>query len=68
MALFNASIRRTPAPVAHVALLPIHKIGGYLEKRRSRKALAGLTVDQLRDIGLSQSQADAEFAKSWFWI
>lgn len=67
MALF-AVVSRPPKPFSHMALLSIHKIAGYLEKRRSRKALAGLTTDQLHDVGLSQSQANAEFAKSWFWV
>lgn len=68
MALFNASVSRTPKPIGPIALLSIGAVRAYFGKRKSRKALAGLSVDQLRDIGVSQSQADAEFAKSWFWI
>lgn len=34
--------------------------------RRTRIDLAGLTADQLRDIGLTQRQADAEVRRSLF--
>nr|WP_244423904.1 hypothetical protein [Phyllobacterium sp. YR531] len=27
-----------------------------------------MTSDQLRDIGITPDQAEAEIAKSWFWI
>ncbi|WP_454849134.1 DUF1127 domain-containing protein [Rhizobium binxianense] len=39
----------------------------WLEKRRSRQALAELSEDQLRDIGISRAEARKEVAKSWFW-
>ncbi len=38
-----------------------------LEKRRTRKDLAELSDTQLRDIGVTRSEARAEFRKSWFW-
>ncbi|RYC12443.1 DUF1127 domain-containing protein [Ciceribacter ferrooxidans] len=34
--------------------------------RRTRIDLAGLTADQLRDIGLTQRQADVEVRRSLF--
>ncbi|EJL52755.1 hypothetical protein PMI09_03659 [Rhizobium sp. CF122] len=38
-----------------------------LEKRRSRRAIAELTRDQLQDIGITPEEASAEIGKSWFW-
>ncbi|MBX4956372.1 DUF1127 domain-containing protein [Rhizobium lentis] len=38
-----------------------------LEKRRSRRTLSELTDDELRDVGLTRAQANAEASKSWFW-
>ncbi len=37
------------------------------EKREGRRALHELTGDQLKDIGLSQSDAAREVGKSTFW-
>ncbi|MEK1897704.1 MAG: DUF1127 domain-containing protein [Rhizobium sp.] len=42
-------------------------LGCRLEKRRSRQALAELTADQLKDIGITSQEASAEIGKSWFW-
>jgi len=39
----------------------------YLNKRRERLTLSGLSDDQLRDIGLTPSEARTEVNKSWFW-
>ena len=39
----------------------------HLEKRRSRRAIAELTRDQLEDIGITPQEASAEIGKSWFW-
>ncbi|MCO6178547.1 DUF1127 domain-containing protein [Ciceribacter sp. RN22] len=36
--------------------------------RRTRIDLAGLTADQLRDIGLTQREADAEVRRSLFLV
>ncbi|EJN05189.1 hypothetical protein PMI41_00971 [Phyllobacterium sp. YR531] len=47
---------------------PAREIAVYLAKRRSRLALSNMTSDQLRDIGITPDQAEAEIAKSWFWI
>ena len=37
------------------------------EKREGRRALRELTADQLKDIGMSQSDAAREISKSFFW-
>lgn len=39
----------------------------YLEKRNTRRDLRDLTDDQLRDIGVTRSEARTEVNKSWFW-
>ena len=39
----------------------------YFSKRRERQMLSGLSDDQLRDIGVSPSEARTEVNKSWFW-
>ena len=35
--------------------------------RRTRRSLLELTEDQLRDIGISRSDAQREVAKSFYW-
>ena len=37
------------------------------QKREGRRALRGLTATELKDIGLSQSDAAREVGKSFFW-
>ncbi|OWV90776.1 hypothetical protein ATY78_16985 [Rhizobium sp. R635] len=37
------------------------------EKREGRRALRGLTAGELKDIGVSQSDAAREVGKSFFW-
>ncbi|MBB4572907.1 DUF1127 domain-containing protein [Rhizobium lentis] len=37
------------------------------QKREGRRALRGLTASELKDIGLSQSDAAREVSKSFFW-
>lgn len=37
------------------------------QKREGRRALRYMTADQLKDIGLSQSDAAREVSKSFFW-
>jgi len=37
------------------------------EKREGRRALRELTADQLKDIGMSRSDAAREVGKSFFW-
>lgn len=39
----------------------------WLQKRESRWTLRDLTDDQLRDIGLTRSEARTEVNKSFFW-
>ena len=39
----------------------------WQQKREGRQTLRGLTADQLKDIGLSQSDAAREISKSFFW-
>jgi uncharacterized protein YjiS (DUF1127 family) len=36
-------------------------------KRRTRRSLLDLTDDQLRDIGISRSEAQREVRKSFYW-
>ncbi|WP_454849600.1 DUF1127 domain-containing protein [Rhizobium binxianense] len=36
-------------------------------KREGRRALREMTADQLKDIGLSRSEAAREIGKSFFW-
>ncbi|MBB3591116.1 uncharacterized protein YjiS (DUF1127 family) [Rhizobium sp. BK529] len=37
------------------------------QKREGRRALRHMTADQLKDIGLSQTDAAREISKSFFW-
>lgn len=39
----------------------------WTQKRESRWVLRDLTDDQLRDIGLTRSEARTEVSKSFFW-
>jgi len=39
----------------------------WYEKREGRRALRELTADQLKDIGMSRSDAAREVSKSFFW-
>jgi uncharacterized protein YjiS (DUF1127 family) len=39
----------------------------WQQKRESRRALRNLTADELKDIGLSRSDAAREVGKSFFW-
>ena len=39
----------------------------WLQKRESRWTLRDMTDDQLRDIGLTRSEARTEVSKSFFW-
>jgi uncharacterized protein YjiS (DUF1127 family) len=38
-----------------------------MQKRESRWVLRDLTDDQLRDVGLTPSEARSEVSKSFFW-
>lgn len=39
----------------------------WQQKREGRRALREMTADQLKDIGLSRSEAAREVGKSFFW-
>lgn len=39
----------------------------WMRKRESRWVLRDLTDDQLRDVGLTRSEATTEVSKSFFW-
>jgi uncharacterized protein YjiS (DUF1127 family) len=45
----------------------IEDVEKFCRKRRGRLALSELTDDELRDIGVSRSEAMTEAAKSAFW-
>lgn len=42
-------------------------IADWRQKRSSRRILAGLTDDELRDIGITRREAMREVSKSYFW-
>lgn len=65
--------RREPddaAPLRHRVMAAVRALANAVARRRrvrrTRIDLAGLTADQLRDIGLTQRQADAEVRRSLF--
>lgn len=39
----------------------------YWQVRQTRRNLADLSDDQLRDIGVTQAEAKRELGKSWYW-
>jgi uncharacterized protein YjiS (DUF1127 family) len=45
----------------------VWRLSLWLRKRETRRNLRDLTDDQLRDIGLTRSEAMAEVSKSFFW-
>lgn len=55
------------APRGTLARRCLMRLHLYFSKRRERQVLSGLTDDQLRDIGLTPSEARVEVEKSWFW-
>jgi uncharacterized protein YjiS (DUF1127 family) len=58
-------------PTQSLAITRLGRLwAGFLlwqQKREGRQTLRGLTADQLKDIGLSQSDAAREISKSFFW-
>ncbi|NKN14215.1 DUF1127 domain-containing protein [Rhizobium laguerreae] len=60
-------LRDTPAEVTP----RLGRIWGAIllwhQKREGRRALRGLTATELKDIGVSQSDAVREVGKSFFW-
>lgn len=66
----RASPPRVPAllvRLAEVARDLIESIETRCRRRRGREALSELTDDELKDIGVSRSEAMTEAAKSAFW-
>ena len=53
-------------PLVKMALEVWAWVAQYGERASERRALGQLTVWQLRDIGISRAEADAEAGK-WFW-
>ena len=53
--------------IAHILYLGITAIALWAERRRSRRALANLNDDQLRDVAITRPAAQRESAKP-FWI
>ncbi|WFS02505.1 DUF1127 domain-containing protein [Rhizobium tumorigenes] len=58
--------QRHRRPKAFAASI-IERMAVWSEKRSSRRALRALSVDQLRDIGLTRAEVRREVAKSFFW-
>ena len=54
------SARPTLAPVARAAIKLAVVVMHWDEAFRSRQTLKALTAEQLRDVGLTRAQADAE--------
>ncbi len=54
-------------PSGGIARRCLTRLALYFSKRRERQVLSHLSDDQLRDIGVSPSEARTEVNKSWFW-
>ena len=61
------STRTTVAPAVRMTVKLAFVLMAWDEAYRSRRALKHLTADQLRDIGLTRAQTDAE-ARRGFWL
>ncbi|MBW9054760.1 DUF1127 domain-containing protein [Rhizobium mesosinicum] len=55
------------APSGGIARRCLMRLALYFSKRRERLILSCLSDEQLRDIGISPSEARIEVNKSWFW-
>ena len=55
------------APVRGMARRLAAALLAWAQKRDGRRVLRDLTDEQLRDIGISRSEASREVAKSFFW-
>ncbi len=73
MSLFSVSERlvktgtiRRPVQESLIARI-LRAIGNWHAKRESRRVLQFLTDDELRDIGVTRSEARKEVSKSFFW-
>ena len=56
--------RYSPSLLLHRAWLVVR---AWWVKRRTRHALVEMTEDQLRDIGVTRSEARREIGKSFYW-
>ncbi|QFY60236.1 DUF1127 domain-containing protein [Rhizobium grahamii] len=73
MSLFSVSGRlaktgtiRRPVQESLIGRI-LRAIGNWHAKRESRRVLPFLTDDELRDIGITRSEARKEVSKSFFW-
>lgn len=62
----SRSVARWRRRVRETLVVFVGEVARRRRVRRTRIDLAGLTADQLRDIGLTQGQADAEIRRSLF--
>ncbi len=65
-AIYSDAPQRRLRPTAFSAGI-IERMAVWSEKRSSRRALRALSMDQLRDIGLTPAEVRREVAKSFFW-
>lgn len=54
-------------PISRLAHRFLASLALWMEKRESRRILRYLTDGELRDIGLTRSEAKTEVSKSFFW-
>lgn len=59
-------VDRERRPLESWPVMALRWLSGRIDKRRSRIALSELTDDQLRDIGLTRTEAQIEAYRS-FW-
>ncbi|WP_349435872.1 DUF1127 domain-containing protein [Pararhizobium sp. A13] len=62
-----SGVRACWISVKSVGLAFVSRAAHFFEKRNSRITLSELSDEQLRDIGVTRSEAKSEVAKSWFW-
>ncbi|WP_298255993.1 DUF1127 domain-containing protein [uncultured Litoreibacter sp.] len=60
------SARAKVAPTARAAVKLAFVLMSWDEAYRTRRALKGLTAEQLQDVGITRAQAEAE-ARRPFW-
>lgn len=58
---FHHAVTRTSTRARHTL---VHRLGLMGEARRTRRILAELDARQLKDIGVSRSEAEAEAARA----
>ncbi|KRB60180.1 hypothetical protein ASE04_24195 [Rhizobium sp. Root708] len=64
--LARTGIMRRPVEESPIARV-LRAMRSWHAKRESRRTLQFLTDDELRDIGITRSQARKEVGKSFFW-